>query len=193
MDPIDHEKVRVKQERPFSAHHLLLGIARRARWAAENENGGGFRQEMIAITFAAFALEALANTFGERLVTRWKDYENATPLAKLRVVAEVLRVGDLNFKEEPWSGAIWLTLFRNKVVHAKPQILKVEKVVRREESEKVRRDYPKSALELELTKANAGRAVKVVEGVMALFIKKIPIEEADGLEFDGFTSSESPE
>jgi len=97
----------VRSERLFSAHHILMSAAKRALKDAEREPSIVTHQ-LTAMTFSALALEALSNTFGERFVSNWRHFEAAPVIAKLRTVAGQLNIQNIDFKQEPWSGAACL-------------------------------------------------------------------------------------
>ncbi len=183
-------KVRVQRDRDFAPHHILLGSANMALESAENKEPGWLYHELIAITFSALALEALTNAFGERLVERWKDFESASPIAKVRMLAQKLEI-EVNFAEEPWSAVLWLVKFRNSVAHAKPEAVKFDEIMTREEFEARRREYPKSKFELGISTANARRAVNTVESILDSFCEKVPPEDLRGLICDSFSGTAS--
>ncbi|RXK56075.1 hypothetical protein ESB00_09420 [Oleiharenicola lentus] len=137
------------------------------------------------------ALEALANAFGERLIPRWKDYESASPIAKLRIVVVNLKMPEPNFETDPWAAVIWLVKIRNKVAHAKPEYIKFDKTMSRAEFERQRFDAPTSKLELEISLENAERAYKTIDVIFELLCKHTPIEQLDGLLSDGFSGTVS--
>src|SRR6478736_259908 len=95
--------IRVRQDRNFCPHHVLIGVAKSALERAQKKEPGWLYDELVAMTFSAMALEALANAFGERLVVRWKDYESASPIAKLRVVATRLEIPLPDLEKNPWK------------------------------------------------------------------------------------------
>ena len=116
---IEKTKTRIEIEREFSAHHILLETAEKAlKKAKDRQKIGVVHDQLIAMTFSALALEALANAFGRRLVPKWSHFEMAPPIAKLRTVARQLEIDDREFEQEPRAAAVWLMSFRNKVAHA---------------------------------------------------------------------------
>ena len=139
------KRVRVRRERLFSAHHLLLANAMRVINELAPTRPERRDQALQVITYSAFALEALANAFGNRFVPRWNHFENAGPLAKLRVIAQALNVPEPDFEKEPWSGAGWLVAYRNKIVHPKPQFVELEEEMSEEEYKLMQFDFPEAA------------------------------------------------
>lgn len=185
------DRLLVSRERNFSAHHMLLGAARAALEDAEQRKPGWFYAELIAITMSALAIEALCNAIGERVLETWKDFESATPMAKLRVLSSVLELHyDVN--AEPWATAKWLHKFRNEVAHAKPEFVKESYVWRRTEYEKREREEPKSRLEKRITRGNARRAVNQTVKLKDLLCEEIPVEKSFGLFSDSWSGSASP-
>jgi hypothetical protein len=69
---------------------MLIAAARSALQDAEAKGPGSFYSELTAMTFSALAIEALCNSIGERMLEDWKDFESATPIAKLRLLASRL-------------------------------------------------------------------------------------------------------
>jgi hypothetical protein len=191
MDLVAAKKMRVRRKRRVCAHHLLLANAMRAINELAPTRADRRDQALLVITYSAFALEALANAFGDRFVPRCSHFESAGLLAKLRVIAQVLNVHAPDFEKEPWSGAKWLVAFRNKIVHAKPQLVELDEKMSEQEYKLTKHDFPESALEKELTKENARRAFNVVEAILACFVERAPRGEADGLQFDTVTGSVS--
>jgi hypothetical protein len=181
-------KVKVTRERYCCPHHLLLAPARLALDRVEKQEHGWYYDALTAITFSALALEALANSFGERLIDRWDDFESATVQAKLRVVCKTLEV-DVQFGSEPWGAIPWLTKFRNAVAHAKPKLLTEEKLLLSEDYEAHMYDRPESKLEKDITKPNAKRAVATVESILSILCKKLTVDQFHGLISDDWSGS----
>jgi hypothetical protein len=91
-DPMT-EHLNVSRERRFSAHHMLLGVARMFLEDAKSKRPGWFYAELAALTLSGLAVEAICNAVGERVFsTDWKDFESASPIAKLRLICDKLDV-----------------------------------------------------------------------------------------------------
>jgi len=183
--------VRVERERPFSGHHMLLETARLGLENAEKEELGWLYHELIAITFSALALEAVANSFGHRLIARWEEHDWDGPVAKLRMIAEHLGISDAELSREPWSSAAWLFRLRSKIVHARPELVRFDQVMPVQKFEKIRREPPKSKLELKISRKNAVRAVDAAEKILDLFLARTPTDKLDGLIGDIFSGKVS--
>ena len=190
LGPMNEPPILLKhsQERHYSAHNTLLHIALIELEGAKSGTVGQFNHAFIAITFSALAIEALANAVGDRVVPEWKDFENASPFAKVRLLAEKLGV-PYSAAEEPWAAIRWLCKFRNQVAHAKPERVTREEVVSQHEHETRRYSAPPSKLESQVTEGNARRAVKAVEALKYALSERIPAGERFGLSSDGWSSS----
>ena len=181
-------KVHVEKEKPFSAHHMLLGAARAALEDAESKRPGWFYAELVAMTMASLAIEAMSNAIGERVIENWKDFESASPIAKLRLICQKLEV-PFDERVEPWASVRSLTKFRNEIAHAKPELVKETYVWSRAEYEKREKEGPKSKLEKKVTLGNARRAVREVRRVKDILCEAVPEDERHGLFSESWTGS----
>lgn len=179
-------KLKRTQERNFSAHHMLIQVAKRANEVAAKRQRGWFFDNLVTMTFSALAIEALCNSIGERVVEGWSDFENASPNAKLRLLTNRLEI-KYHKDNEPWATARWLVRFRNLVAHAKPELIVQEAVITQEQHDKHEFDVPESRLEKMVTTGNARRALRAAEQIQEQLVKKIPPEEALGLMVDGWS------
>jgi hypothetical protein len=66
---------------------------------------------------------------------------------------------------EPWATARWLVRFRNLIAHAKPEFLREEILMTRDQHDSRLFDPPKSKLEKEITLGNAKRALDAAEAL----------------------------
>ncbi|WIL21378.1 hypothetical protein [Geothrix sp.] len=177
-----------KQERPFSAHHMLISTAFRACEAAEQKSPGYMYNMLVAITFSSLAVESLCNTIGERIILDWQDFESGSPIAKLRLLTKHLNI-EFTKESEPWVSARWLIKFRNQIAHAKPENVVEEVTLTQEQHDKRLFDMPESKLEKQVTLANAKRAVETVIQIKTILTQAIPPEDAFGLYVDGWSGS----
>lgn len=176
LDPMNSVPAKFKrvQERHYSAHHDLIRIAKLQLSIAEAQEPGWFNNAFIAITFSALAIEALSNAVGDRVVPEWKDFESASPTAKIRLLAERLDVS-YSSDTEPWQTIRWLGKFRNLVAHPKPQVVVKESLVTASEAHERPHGPPDSKLEQQVTIGNARQAVAALEKAkLALCEKTIP-------------------
>ena len=169
---------------------MLIGAARMAVEDAEAKRPGWTYSQLTAITLCGLAMEAICNAVGERIVGDWKDFESASPNAKLRLLCERLQV-PYDKDQEPWSTVRWLLKQRNAIAHAKPQLLEAEHVWSRNEFDRRRKECPLSDLERELSLGNAKRALLAVQDVLLRVTKAIPAEDRFGLYSDGWEGSAS--
>jgi len=182
-------KLKVNKNRKFSPHHVLLGAARVALDDAKNKKPGHFYSQLTVITFSALSIEAIGNAFGERFVDGWKDYESSSPVAKLRIVCTHLKI-DVKFDDSPWSTAKWLIHLRNKIAHAKPQMLDVNFEIRADEyDEEKRAKEPISKLEKEITLKNAIKSYNAVKLILDILCDNISTLDQFGLRSDGWAGS----
>lgn len=119
-------RVHVKVKRKFLPHLLLLRGALRHLETAKEKKTGYFYDWLGAILLSALSIEAIGNTYGEVLIPDWKDFESASPIAKLRLVATSCGINP-DLSKHPWATARQLILFRNRIAHAKPKSLKIDK------------------------------------------------------------------
>ena len=181
-------KLKRTQERTFSAHHMLIRAASRANDAAAKKGAGWGLDVLATMTFSALAIEALCNSIGKCVVSDWKDFESASPNAKVRLLAHKLGVA-YSKDAEPWSRARWLVTFRNLVAHAKLELVAEELLLTQEEHDKRLFDKPKSKLEKLLTFGNSSRALRAAEQLKDILVKKLSVEQKWGLAVDGWSGS----
>lgn len=79
------------------------------------------RYYLGSTAFCAFALEAMANEYGDILVPKWIElYESSKPIGKLVLLAEKLDV-PCDLGSQPWQSIIEVFKVRNEVAHSKPK------------------------------------------------------------------------
>jgi hypothetical protein len=186
----NNRKVSVERERPFSPHHILLCAAKNALEIAENNSTMCEFSSITVITMSALAIEALCNSIGERVVKNWEDFESSSPKAKLRIICDELEIA-YDSSVEPWSTAQWLMKIRNRLAHAKPQLVAESYDYGEEEYKKISWDKPESKLEKDLTIDNAKRAYKAIIELKFLLCKHVPDGKAFGLVGDMWFESSS--
>ena len=170
---------------------MLMNAAYLHLEAASSSELSRFNNALAALTLAALAIEALANSIGDRIVQDWKDFETLSPLGKIRFLSERLAV-QFDKQQEPWATIHWLGVFRNRIAHAKPEeILDVQSVTQ----EQVDRDLfsvPHSKLERDITLGNAVRAVDAVYEVKRRLCEKLTDEQAFGIAADMWSDGTAP-
>lgn len=177
------KNLKVTTERNFSAHHMLIGAARQALNDAKTKRPGCFYCEVTAMTMAALSIEAMCNAIGDRAIPEWKDFESASPMAKLRLLCENLNL-EFDKLKEPWASARWLYKFRNSIAHAKPEPIREEKILLEDEFSKRNSAFPKSKLEKEVSLDNATRALGAVEKIKETLCLKLAPDISLGLYCD---------
>jgi len=186
----DNDRISAKRERPYSAHHMLLGAARVALEDAEKKEPGWYYSALMAMTMSAIAIEALCNAVGDRVIKNWADFESSSPKAKLRIICEELSI-EYDSGKEPWSSIVWLCRIRNDLAHAKPKLLSEDYNWSREEYERKNGIKPESKLEKSITFGNAKRAYEQVSDLKYLLCKKIPAGKSFGLYADMWSGRSS--
>jgi hypothetical protein len=119
--------VRATTERRFNPHVCLFLPAVRHHLTTAKEKKPGCKFDWLAvIVLSALSLEAIGNSYGEVLIPSWKDFESASPIAKLRLVADKCGIKP-DFNKHPWETARRLIKFRNLIAHAKRKHFKEER------------------------------------------------------------------
>lgn len=185
-----NSKLKVNRKRNFSAHHMLLGSARLALKDVEEKRPGWFYSEVTTLTFCGLALEAIANCFGKRFVNKWEDFESSSPTAKLRIICDTLNI-KYSAGEEPWGMARWIVKFRNKVAHAKLEIIDRNEIWKVDEYDDRSKRPPESELEKMISPESARKAYDAVQNILDILCDAIPAEQAFGLRSDGWHGSAS--
>ncbi|HZF00904.1 MAG TPA: hypothetical protein VE344_03315 [Methylomirabilota bacterium] len=199
---MNETQFRFQQKRNANPRHFLIYAASAELAVVEKitkEEKGISKwtpHELAAIIFSAFALEAICNSFGDKLFGEscWKDFETRSPIEKLQIVCEKLNINSsLDFRNELWSDAKWLVGFRNEVAHAKLQPIDQETTIPIAQCNYYPiNSWPLSDVEKEITIGNAKRAIKVVQEILAQFYLKIKEEDRGSLFFDiSFTTGSS--
>lgn len=180
------KRIKQQQEREFFAHHMLLHVAHLELESAKSTEIGRFNHCLVAMTFSALAIEALSNAVGSRSVDEWSDFESASPLAKVRLLAERLGIPYKSAKE-PWATLRYLIKFRNAIAHAKPEQILEEKVMREAEYNTQLFRKPSSKMEREITLSNAKRCFEAVHNLKGLFTDALPVKKRFGVYVDAWS------
>jgi hypothetical protein len=94
--------VRIKVARKFVPHAMLLNAAARALKSAKAKKEAYWWDWLGTILYCSLSVEAIGNTYGETFISQWQDFESASPLAKIRLVAEHCRLQP-DFSAMPWG------------------------------------------------------------------------------------------
>lgn len=159
---------------------MLLHVANLELETAKSTELGRFNHCLVTLTFSALAIEALANAVGSRAVDECSDFESASPLAKVRLLAERLGI-KYDSTKKPWSTLRYLTRFRNAIAHAKPERVLEEKVMHEAAYNAQLFRKPPSKMEREVTLGNAARCFGAVHTLKGLFTDALPVEKRFGL------------
>ena len=178
-------RVKVNVARRFVPHSMLLSAAQRAMEASETEGDGCWYDWLGVILYCSLSIEAIGNTYGETFVTRWKDFESSSPLAKMRIVAEHCGLKP-DFSSHPWAIVPQLGRFRNLIAHAKLEEIKRESIHPVKGHEKHLYAKPNSKLENMVTKAFAQESMNSIYDMLLLFEAHLPTWKVMELEMGGW-------
>ena len=185
------ERIRAEKKRDFEPQHLLMRIAENALQDAEKKIDGWKNQEIIAITFAALTVEALANSFGSKLNLNSNDFEKSSPTRKLEIICEELNI-PLDWSTGHWATIWWLSNFRNKIAHPQPQPVSQSEIISLKKFHYTfHQELPPSDLENEITLGKAQNAVKAIDEIKWLFLSKDKCKQFASLCSDGFSGKAS--
>jgi hypothetical protein len=182
--------VRTKTERRYNPHLLLLRCADHYIAKAKQKKDGCYYEWLATILMSALTIEAIGNSYGERLIDEWKDFESASPIAKLRLVATRCGVKP-DFGRQPWQTARLLVHFRNLIAHAKPKHLEIKKDCTLIDYGQVFSANLESDLEKMITPEFASKSYDAVEEIRKAFNKNLKAPERYDLTYDGHVSQAS--
>ena len=177
--------VRIKVARKFAPHSMLLKAAARALDSAKAKSEVFWWDWLAAILYCSLSIEAIGNTYGETLISRWEDFGSASPLAKIRLVAERCGVQP-KFSEHPWAIVPELIRFRNRIAHAKLEEILVDVVYPADDCEKHLYKKPESKLEKFVTERFAQQSYDCIFKILGLLASGLPEDTVAQLENDGW-------
>ena len=183
--------VRIQVARRFVPHAMLLGAASKALESAKAKSKGYWWDWFGAILYCSLSIEAIGNTYGETLIARWQDFESASPLAKIRLVAEHCGLQP-DFLVRPWGIVPDLIRFRNRVAHAKPEEILVDAVHPRENYETYLYAKPESRIENAVTGHFAQQSFDHVKEILRLLATGLPAEAVIKIETESWHGSAEP-
>ena len=183
--------VRIKVARKFVPHLMLLAAAERALDAGRNKETGYWWDWLAAALYCALSVEAIGNTYGETLIARWQDFESASPIAKIRLVAEHCGVRP-DFSGRPWSILPEMIRFRNRIAHARPERISVDKVFPKDEYEKHLYAKPESKLEQMVTQRFAEECYESIHEILRAFAPGLPRDMLIEVESDHWHGGAEP-
>ena len=180
--------VRSKKDRRFIPHVFLMRGAQyylsAGKEKQKEKKGGWYYDWLGAVLLSALSVEAIGNNYGEVLIPDWKDFESASPIAKLRLVATRCGVQP-DFGKQPWQTARLLIIFRNRIAHAKRKYLIEEKDCTLSDWAKAFCRKLESDLEQMITEAFAVQSCDSVEQILEILNKDLTFNERYELTFDG--------
>ncbi len=180
------------QERLFSAHHMLLHSAERARESAEASAQNRDYDLLVSLTMCALSIEAFANAAGELIFDDWQDFESASTTAKLRLLADKVQL-PFDRAEQPWKEVLSLLKLRNLIAHAKPERVVETTSITVAERNRRRFDIPKSSLEKRLTLGSAKQAIVCTQEAIDRIVQAMPEEQRFEIQTDSWTTSTDPD
>lgn len=111
-------RVRVDAVRDVNTYAELWHGARTLHSIAKDREDGSKWTSMAALTLAAFTFEAYLNHVGSSTFSTWKDLESLSPMQKLAVVSERLKI-QIPTGARPGQTVKALVAFRNSLAHGK--------------------------------------------------------------------------
>ena len=183
--------VRIKVARKFVPHAMLLSAAARALESAKSKTEAFWWDWLATILYCSVSIEAIGNAYGETFIPQWNHFESASPLAKIRLVAE--RCGlKPNFAQHPWAIVPELIRFRNAIAHAKLEDIEIDEVRPTEGYERYLYAKPESKLEKMVTERFAQQAYDNIYEILRLFATGLPVEMLVQLETEMWHGGAEP-
>jgi hypothetical protein len=176
--------VHTKTERRFNPHLFLLQGAQYHLRLAKVKTDRCYYDWIRAILLAALSIEAIGNSYGEVLIPGWEDFESASPIAKLRLVATRCGIKP-DFGKQPWQTARGLIICRNRIAHAKRKHLEDLKECSLNEDGPLFKVKLESDLEKMITEDFAGQSCAAVDQIIKDLNKTLKVSELRDLTCNG--------
>lgn len=112
-------KALVTQQRNVRTYAELWHASKCVLEAGVREPKGSSWQFMSSAVLTAFAFEAYMNHVGETVLSSWGSLERLSPLAKLDLLCEVLKVQLPSRDKRPMQTVTKLFKFRNTLAHGR--------------------------------------------------------------------------
>lgn len=177
--------VRAKTERRFNPHVcLFLPAVQHHFETAKGKKIGAYYDWFAVIVLSGLSLEAIGNSYGDFLFTEWKDFESASPKAKLRLVAQKCGIKP-DFNKHPWATAWQLIKFRNLIAHAKRKHFKVERDCNENNYREVIGKRFEADVETMITEKFATQSCDAVEQIIIALNKTLNESELHELNYCG--------
>jgi hypothetical protein len=188
----EQRRIHYRVNRYFTPYHMMLEVAEEALARAKASEGSPLKDTVIAITFTALAVEAIANAFGDALVVDWADdFDRLKPLVKLRLIAENLQIS-FSRALDPWKGLASLFSLRNQIAHGKPESIETnEKLTADELARKRQAAPPASKLEKHINIAASEQWLANVQQLLDLLVENAPADIVQDVTHTGWSTSAS--
>jgi hypothetical protein len=159
------DKIRVKTVRDVYTYVEMWLTADYFLQIGLEKSKGSFYQYMASLIFRAFSLEAYLNHIGNKLFSCWRDVEHLSPIAKLNLIAEHLKI-KVHYGKRPWQIMKKLFKFRNYIAHGKTDIIRETRTWQRKKYKGSERKLIKTEWEKDCTEKNAKKAQEDVKNII---------------------------
>jgi hypothetical protein len=144
--------------------------------AGQEEPKGSAHQFRASLIFRAFALEALLNWLGPKLIPHWNYLERLKPIEKLNLLADFIEAKP-DYGARPWQIVKDLFGFRNAIAHGKSESLSDETTEDLDDFLDAKLgQYLQTSWELFSTEDNAVRAKEDVLKIATILYEKANVE-----------------
>jgi hypothetical protein len=116
------DRAKVTKKRIFFPYSIYLDTAEHFYAEVKRKEHESWYDLMACMTTTAFSVEAILNTFGHIAIKDFGDFESCSPLAKMRILCEELKI-EFNKSRSPFNSIVKLLKLRNKFAHPKFKIL----------------------------------------------------------------------
>jgi hypothetical protein len=122
-----HTKVVITKQRAVHTYAELWQASNFVLQVGIRQPQGSACQFLSSLVLTAFAFEAYLNHIGPESLACWEELERLPPLAKLRLLAETLKVKlPWHSGKRPLQTIVKLMSFRNSIAHGRSSELKYQ-------------------------------------------------------------------
>ncbi|MCP4971910.1 MAG: hypothetical protein GY932_15125, partial [Arcobacter sp.] len=107
-------------ETMYNDQYLISIVINLLNMAKETPDGHKFKFLIPSMSFSAFTIEAMCNTYGSQLFKDLFQFKSTSFIGKIIMISDKLGI-DTDFSKEPWQTINKIKNFRNRLVHAKPE------------------------------------------------------------------------
>jgi hypothetical protein len=133
MKDIMSNNIHVSTERQLITYVDFWDASRFFLENGQQNERGSYYQFLGSLVFSAFTFEAFLNHIGAHLFSSWSELERKlSHRAKLALISEKLNF-EIDYGRLPWQIIPKLFGFRDKVAHGKNEMLRLEKVVSKDD------------------------------------------------------------